>query len=203
MPFYDYKCPAGHTTERRFSMADKPDEVDCVVCGMAARSVPSRTQATMGCIPTPPDRPQIREVGHTPEERWLRCSAGCEGEVYDVAESSAPLGVCASCSAPMFKRPFASRFNKGESYPYYDKVLKMVIRSASHKRDVLRERGLIEIGEEVDYIERTFATTRARHEAEDAAFDAYVQRLRDDPELADYRRAIDTGKVKRPFFFQE
>lgn len=196
MPFYDYQCSAGHTTERRFSMADKPDEVDCVVCGDAARATISRT-------PPPSVRPQIREVGHTLEERWLRCSAGCEGEKYDVVEADVPLGVCADCGAPMQKRPVASRLNQGESFPYYDKVLKMMIRSASHKRDVLRERGLIEIGEEVDYIERTFATTRARHEREDAAFDAYVERLRTDPELADYRRAMDTGKVKRPFFLQE
>lgn len=36
---YDFQCDAGHTTERSFSMADKPDDIACPACNRRAASL--------------------------------------------------------------------------------------------------------------------------------------------------------------------
>ena len=39
MPAYDYECEQGHTTERIFSVAEKPFEIRCPVCKQAAPQI--------------------------------------------------------------------------------------------------------------------------------------------------------------------
>lgn len=40
MPLYEFRCPAGTTTDASFSMATVPDAVDCPDCGApAARQI--------------------------------------------------------------------------------------------------------------------------------------------------------------------
>ena len=36
MPLYEFRCPAGTTTDASFSMATVPDAVDCPDCGAPA-----------------------------------------------------------------------------------------------------------------------------------------------------------------------
>lgn len=43
MPFYEYRCPDGDTTEIMSSMSARPDTVACEVCGVPAKLVPSLT----------------------------------------------------------------------------------------------------------------------------------------------------------------
>jgi putative FmdB family regulatory protein len=37
MAAYDYRCPQGHVTERRFPMGQAPPEADCPDCGAPAK----------------------------------------------------------------------------------------------------------------------------------------------------------------------
>lgn len=39
MPAYDYECEQGHTTERIFSVSEKPFEIRCPVCKQAAPQI--------------------------------------------------------------------------------------------------------------------------------------------------------------------
>lgn len=39
MPLYDYKCPAGDVSEVFFTMQEKPEAIDCPMCGLSATSL--------------------------------------------------------------------------------------------------------------------------------------------------------------------
>lgn len=39
MPLYDYRCPTGEVFEAFFTIADKPDTLDCPSCGQSAASM--------------------------------------------------------------------------------------------------------------------------------------------------------------------
>lgn len=39
MPRYVYECPEGHLSEETFSVADAPDEMNCLLCGVPARRI--------------------------------------------------------------------------------------------------------------------------------------------------------------------
>lgn len=194
MPVYSYRCEAGHESERLTSWAARPLSVICDVCGERSSPAVTAPQASMGCRPPVKERASVREIGSTLEERFLFCET-CGKDSYDVVESAEPLGACA-CGGERRKRVHAPRANvDAEQYPYFDVSLGLVLTSASHKRDVLKSRGLFEIGNELGAIERAHAAENARIAKEEAEFEAYQERLRSAPEYRDFRRMRSSGAL--------
>ncbi|OPY82493.1 MAG: Zinc ribbon domain protein [Syntrophorhabdus sp. PtaU1.Bin153] len=41
MPLYEYECPNGHSNDLFFRIADRPETVECPMCGLDAKQVPA------------------------------------------------------------------------------------------------------------------------------------------------------------------
>lgn len=85
----------------------------------------------------------------------------------------------------------------GKIYPYYDRGLGMHIRSAKHRREVCKKRGLIPVDGDHDFARRT-----EQDRQDDAEFEEYMshqRRLEDDPQYAEYRELRDKGFYREQF----
>ena len=81
----------------------------------------------------------------------------------------------------------------GKIYPYFDRGLGCQVDSASHRRQIMKARGLIEAPEFDE--ERMMADICRDSDRMVAEHEAHVKEMEESPHWADYRRARDRGAL--------
>ena len=82
-------------------------------------------------------------------------------------------------------------------YPYFDRGLGCMMHSKEHRRQVMKERGVVCIEGAMGSMLDDMIATRAREDEEAIAADnLWKERSEHDPKFADYRRARDIRAAK-------
>ena len=197
MPVYDFRCDGGHEQELLFPMSDRPDDVECKDCGGTAKRTLEQTPLvrtnrshTWGkAIPASADRERLYlfrcEKGHDTDE-WFATApdvSPCEEEGCELDAKR----VRASMTATWWLR-------KELEGGYYDQGLGRQIRNEAHRREVMKELGVVAVDGDFDQDE----VMRPGVEAERTSavhFNDYYQRVQHAPEYRDFRRAVGQGRV--------
>jgi len=83
----------------------------------------------------------------------------------------------------------------GKHYPRYDRGLQCIVKSAAHRRQLCKERGLVPVDGDVN-LERSM-DEQIEHNTRTERYAAYQDKLKNAPEFAGFRRYMDTeGKDK-------
>lgn len=90
---------------------------------------------------------------------------------------------------------YADQFEVINTFPRYDRGLGVMLESEEHRRQVCKQMGVVPL----EHVPSDFpsAYKEARRKQEEAADrgEAYLRRLEEDPDFADYRRARDEGRL--------
>lgn len=197
MPIYTFRCEDGHNQDLIFSMANRPASVACKECDNDATPVVERTPIsqvnrshTWGkAIEPSGDRQRLYEfqceLGHTTDEWFTKApntcpceEEGCELEARRVYTS-------------MINRWWLEKEREGG---YYDRGLGRVITSEAHRREVMKELGVVAVDGDFDQDEvMRPAVEEDRKSAEH--YQEYWERVQHAPEYKDFRKAVRQGRV--------
>lgn len=113
-------------------------------------------------------------------------------------EASDPVPTCACGSANLLALVSGAKaiFTGGEAghgkiYPYFDRSLRMEIRSHQHHKQVMDRLGLQHV--EVADLERAASQTKSHRDAVDAKFAADTKEIEEHPSYAGYREMRAKG----------
>jgi len=203
MPFYDYICINGHQTSLYRTISDRAREEECPLCGEMLKMVFLGKKAT----PKPePEKKKIKvtwrngkpnTVLHLEDYKCNDCNeegvTNCCNEDLDYDRSA---GRCESCGSANLtyintRTPHGiDRFS--ERFPYYDRGLGVMLTSKNHRRQVMKQKGVVEVGGDFNVSD----TSRRQREAEaedNAVLRDMQDRLDNHPGYREYRRLKAKG----------
>ena len=218
MPLYAYRCPSGHTVDllRKMSEADEPTTCTCgapmtrgvsmtAPIVVAGRSGPREGtfSATTDAFTTTfeSDTVRVREKGSAPVVADWKCTACAHTwhDVYDTKPEASPS--CTECGASTVEVPgipdldwFTKQY--AATGGYFDKGLGRWITSLAHRRAVMDELGVVEMGEVGDITEDYQRRKRARADEEDREVRNMLRGFEHGPEAAGLKTARDRGQIK-------
>ena len=79
----------------------------------------------------------------------------------------------------------------GREFPYYDRSLRCQVNSYAHRKQLMKERNLVEA--DIDHTIREEAKARRASDQARANDRAYRKQLEEDPAYADFRKLADAG----------
>ena len=168
MPTYSYRCPHGHEVEHFGRMRDEqPATVRCETHGCdATRGVTA--SALAGVAPTRPlaarweaERAQRQQAPDLGMFDYACPEHGAFDDIVDfrkgeTAEAPRPCPTCGTASPQTFTIPEVEATLT--MYPYYDRGLGpgddgrgVLVESKQHRRRLMEERNLVEVGGDWDY----------------------------------------------------
>ena len=199
MKFYDYRCPDGHVTEHTTRDTEaRPETIACACGAVAVKMLSAPALITpISKVPNVPLR-ALREIGATAQDiRVDDYACDCGKTWWDVVEGEPPVPPCPACGGvarrvPGFPGGEWSTRMFGVQGGYYDRGLGMHIRSASHRAQVCKDRGLIPVDGDfdMDAVTRDAERKDAEHHA---VYTDMVDRMEHHPGFASWRRARDQG----------
>lgn len=195
MPTYDYVCDNGHTHEWARSMADRDAPLDCLSCGAPTRRGINRAVNTTlreGQRALTGDKAfTVHVKGANRDYPVVQCTV-CTWTDTVVVENDAPLLGCAECGSEVRRVLGVPSAESMLQFPRYDKGLGLLLESEQHRRRVMKERGLIEMGEYDE--DKLMASIEKEGEEDDRIAAEYFDKLENSPEFADYRHLRAAGR---------
>lgn len=215
MPLYDFRCPAQHITEVNSPSLGRPATVPCPYagCDHPAAYVPGGVAKAK---PGPDAGWKLTDKRSNPSAWHDYACRACDhedlvevqvssgiGEGYDTQPLDCPScgGERAFCVVPRINAEIALA-NAGR---YFDRGLGCWIESPSHRKRLMKERGLVE-ADQMDFTQDAQARAVEDHHAKvERDYKAIEDQMEHAPSYAGYRRARDSGKLlddlkKRPTY---
>ena len=201
MPLYDYKCGGCSSVSTWFGpFSKRPDEIDCGSCKSTAGRIFSVSRFQSHDAATHIQKGKFK----ISEENWsgnawheFFCDdCGTDDLIcidFKNGENISPRQ-CESCSGTMRVRLSANIDRFSERFPYFDRGLGRWLKSKSHRRDVMREKGVECIDGNVDF-EAQSDKQRYQDEASTRDWEQLEDRYENHPGFKDYRRARDKGII--------
>lgn len=201
MPLYDYKCKKCDTISSWVgSFTKRPDKIDCTKCDSKATRIftVSKFQSNDAAAQIAKQKIQINEEnwsGHAWHE-FVCEDCGVDDLIcidFKKGENISPRQ-CEECSGTMRVKLSANIDRFSERFPYFDRGLGCWLKSKSHRRQVMKEKGLECIDGNVDF-EAQADKQRYRDEEHTKAWEELEDRYENHPGFRDYRIARDKGII--------
>lgn len=146
MPFFEYACDAGHTTELRRAIADRHNPVKCESCGEQAALIPSLTAGFVGIRNrVEPAPPKVSDTARTFQYVDGICERCANKTTVFLDDDGKPEPTeCEHCGGTTFTYSMPRPVPSSVTYPYYNRGLGRVINSPGHLRQVMREMGVVD-----------------------------------------------------------
>lgn len=196
MPEYAYWCPScSKAATKWFSISGRQEAVECPSCGDEAKRDPAAWDKHRRVNPDEVKVERSISRGNSVNWREVVCECGhTDIEDFTDEQLDEPFA-CEKCGEEMTKKWIGSSSRTSEMYPYFDRGLGMWLKSAQHRRDVCKARGItpVEGDWDVDDAFRKEASSRNRAEQDYAD---YEYRLQHDPAFAQLRRAEAEGRFQ-------
>ena len=201
MPNYDFVCEEGHRTRvfRLISQMDEP--CPCETCGSDTRRGFFKEEKSLDeteYIPGTKIKIFYTNKGHQFHFRDYRCKS-CEvtGEVDCTNEQNEydhTVARCEECGSDNLEIyigvPAIDRFS--ERFPYFDRGLGVMLTSKRHRREVMRQKGVVAVDGDLD-IGASARKSEAIKKEDEAILADMKHRLEHHPGYKEYRQLRDRG----------
>lgn len=201
MPLYDYKCNECSTVSTWFgSFSKRPEGIDCSKCKGKADRIFTVSKFQSNDAAAQIEHQKIK----TNEDNWsgnawheFVCDGCGDDDLicidFKKGENISPRQ-CESCEGMMRVKLSANIDRFSERFPYFDRGLGCWLKSKSHRRQIMKEKGLECIDGNVDF-EAQADKQRYRDEESTQAWEKLEDRYENHPGFKDYRRARDKGII--------
>lgn len=211
MPTYDYVCAKGHRSRALRLMSEMDDPYPCDVCGAETRrgyfggsANSDETQYVPGT------KVKMYYTNKNPVQFHFRdyvckdCNdvgeTDCTNDQNEYDLTAARCDACGSDNLELkLVAPAIDRFS--ERFPYFDKGLGVMLTSKRHRREVMKQMGVIAVDGDVD-INDSARKAEAVTKDDEAILADMKHRLEHHPGYREYRQLRDRGwkptnKVRR------
>jgi putative FmdB family regulatory protein len=201
MPLYDFRCQdCSELTPWVGPFSKRPEVIDCEKCGKQANRIFTVSRFQSNDAAARIEKQRFR----TNEENWsgnawhefICDKCGVDDLIcieFKKGEDISPRQ-CESCDGTMRVKLSANIDRFSENFPYFDRGLGCWLKSKSHRKQIMKEKGLACIDGNVDF-EAQADKQRYRDEENTKAWEKLNDRYENHPGFKDYRRARDKGII--------
>jgi len=196
MPEYYYWCPScSKASSKWFSISGRQDETECLHCGEGALRDPAAMDKHRRANPEEVKHQRAITRGNSVYWREVVCGECGHEDIEDftAATIDAPFS-CEKCGSEMEKKGLGSISRESETYPRFDRGLGIWLKSAQHRRDVCKARGIEPLDGDMD-LDAVFRKEDEVTNREEADYADYEFRLKHDPAFSALRRAEAEGRM--------